>query len=195
MEKGAVYQKTDKGAQEIATRSFRLPARERSVLILVDGKRTGTEIIAQAMHFGDAEQFLAHLLNDGFIEPRGSAIGQTVDPDARPQSTVAQAIAAPPEALPGHDSGPPSAPVGAPDPAGGDRMAAFMATKAFATRYFMDMLGPDADALTVKIEGAKTEGQLILLMEKCRDIVQQVKGRDRAERFWQRVQDSLAGRG
>lgn len=182
MDKDAIYQKTEKGNHEVATRGHRLPARERSMLILVDGKRSAGTIIAQAMHFGDAEQFFAHLVEEGFIEAVGSTAATAPAPPAARSAPVAAPLAA--SATP---------PIGAPvTGAGIDRMAAFMSAKAFATRYFIDMLGPEADPLTMKIESAKTEGQLILIMEKCRDIIQQTKGRDRAERFWQRIQDTLA---
>jgi hypothetical protein len=36
---GNIYEKTDKGRAEIATRQNRLPARLRTLLLLIDGKR------------------------------------------------------------------------------------------------------------------------------------------------------------
>lgn len=190
MDKQTVFKKTAKGTDEIATRAHKLPARVRSLLILLDGRRTTAEVLAQASHLGDAEKFLARLQEDGFIE---AANLHSVPP---PLDEAVQEYGAIPEREAGPTSLPPyqQTPVAAfgTDPSV-DRMAAFMATKAFATRYFIDLLGPDSDSLTKKIEGAKTEGQLLLLMERCREIVQQVKGRDRAERFWQRVHDMLEG--
>lgn len=166
MDRRIVFQKTGKGQHEVATRSHRLPARERSLLIMVDGKMSGEQLIAQARHFGDAEQFLDNLLRNGFIAPVGGS-EEAAPPEAAAQPQPVSAAA--------------------------DPMAAFMATKAFVTRYFIDLLGPDADPLTMKIESARTEGQLLLLMEKCREIVRELKGDDAAERFWNQGRSRLGG--
>lgn len=66
-----IYRKTDKGHEEIAKRAYRLPARVRSMLILVDGRRSTAQLLDQGRHFGDAEQFLRDLIEGGFIEPAG----------------------------------------------------------------------------------------------------------------------------
>lgn len=66
-----VFQKTDKGREEIAKRTYRLPARVRSMLILVDGRRSAAQLLDQGRHFGDAEQFLRDLVEGGFVEPAG----------------------------------------------------------------------------------------------------------------------------
>ncbi len=197
MDKRAIYQKTPKGAAEIATRNHRLAARTRSVLILVDGKRSAEQIVAQAMHLGDVELFLAQLADGGFIESTGSVQPDPANTDGGahdPRISIPSLPGSPETSPPFLHSDGAAGISGFPAPIpvpGIDRMTAFMATKAFATRYFIDLLGPEAGALTMKIESARTEGQLLLLMEKCREIVQQLKGRDRAERFWQRVQDTL----
>ena len=68
MDEKVIYRKTAKGQEEMATRAHRLPARERSVLVLVDGKRTGAELIEKSRHFGDSESFLDRLIETGFIE-------------------------------------------------------------------------------------------------------------------------------
>lgn len=73
MDRSAVLRKTAKGQEEFATRAYRLPARLRSVLILVDGRLTAAEIVDRARHFGDAEQFLTSLVEEGFVESAPSA--------------------------------------------------------------------------------------------------------------------------
>jgi hypothetical protein len=64
----AIYRKSVKGLSEMASRSNSLAARERSLLILVDGKSRAREVIAKANRFGDAEQFFDALIRGGFIE-------------------------------------------------------------------------------------------------------------------------------
>lgn len=62
----SVYKKTAKGQTEIETRVNRLVPRLRTSLILVDGKRTDDEL--RTMIAVDADQVLATLLTDGYIE-------------------------------------------------------------------------------------------------------------------------------
>ena len=65
------YKKTPKGEEEIATRAYRLSARERSVLVMADGRTPAAEIARRASALGDAQALLGTLLDGGFIEPVG----------------------------------------------------------------------------------------------------------------------------
>jgi hypothetical protein len=78
----AILTKTEKGLDEISTRQSRLSARIRAMLIMVDGKRTGNELIAQSVFGAEAEQYLTTLIEAGFIA------AQSVTPDE--QSIPAQ---------------------------------------------------------------------------------------------------------
>jgi hypothetical protein len=71
-----LYRKTDQGRQEIETRAHRLPARLRSLLIMIDGKRDRDAL--QALLSGDLDAHLRALLDGGFIEVR--QVRPTVDP-------------------------------------------------------------------------------------------------------------------
>ena len=65
---GDVYAKTSKGRDEIATRKACLPARLRSLLLMIDGQRSLT---ALASALGPVEQMNAHaavLLEGGLVE-------------------------------------------------------------------------------------------------------------------------------
>lgn len=68
-----VYAKTQKGFEEMTRRTYRLPARMRSMLIMIDGRLTAGELFARAPHHEEAQQFIELLLRDGFIEPTGSS--------------------------------------------------------------------------------------------------------------------------
>jgi len=82
MDPQAIYQKTEKGREEFARRSHGLPARERSLLILVDGRRNRAQLLEAANHFGDAERCLTHLFEGGFIEPvTGAPPAAATSPD------------------------------------------------------------------------------------------------------------------
>jgi hypothetical protein len=61
-----IYRKTDLGRAEIETRALRLPPRLRTVLILVDGKRSLAEIAP--LVGGDPASMIEQLLAAGVIE-------------------------------------------------------------------------------------------------------------------------------
>jgi hypothetical protein len=67
----AAYKKTPKGEEEIATRGHRLSARERSVLVMADGKTSGLDLAKRAAALGDPDVLLGALIEGGFIEPIG----------------------------------------------------------------------------------------------------------------------------
>lgn len=88
----AIYQKTDTGSQALAARDPALTPRLRSLLILVDGKRTCPELLQVAQALGDGQQLLAQLLALGFMQARAPVAAAAV---AEP----AAAATAPPAGL------------------------------------------------------------------------------------------------
>ncbi|GAB4179841.1 MAG: hypothetical protein OHK0026_13360 [Rhodocyclaceae bacterium] len=94
MDARAIYRKTDKGRDEMARRSYGLPARVRSLLILVDGRRSLRELIEQGRHFGDAEGFLRQLVEGGFVEPvpQSAAASDATSADPGPVETGGSAM-------------------------------------------------------------------------------------------------------
>ena len=68
MNQNTIYRKTAKGAEAIAARLHGLTGKSRSMLILVDGKRSASELHALGQGFGDVAPLLAQLERDGFIE-------------------------------------------------------------------------------------------------------------------------------
>jgi hypothetical protein len=61
--------KTDKGKQEIDHRQHKLPARLRTLLILVDGTRSVTELADDGRKLGAPDDGLIVLMTGGFIAP------------------------------------------------------------------------------------------------------------------------------
>ncbi|WP_300456430.1 hypothetical protein [Accumulibacter sp.] len=72
MDLSSVLSKTAKGLDEIATRRHRLPARMRALLIMVDGRHSGKQLLAMRPSTVEAERHLAALLAEGFIQSRAS---------------------------------------------------------------------------------------------------------------------------
>jgi hypothetical protein len=66
---------------------------------------------------------------------------------------------------------------------------------AFARHFLLDTLGPDADALTARIEASRSLPELTLALDKSRDAVQVFAGKRKAELYWEELRARLpAGR-
>lgn len=85
MDLNAVYKKTQKGQEEMAQRTV-LGMRERTLLVMVDGKTTAADLLARAQHMPDPQGLLAKLIDGGFIAVEASAAPATA---AAPSQTAA----------------------------------------------------------------------------------------------------------
>lgn len=163
MDLNAVYKKTQKGQEEMAQRTV-LGMRERTLLVMVDGKTTAADLLARAQHMPDPQGLLAKLIDGGFIAPEASAI-----PPA--------AAAAPPQsALAPQDQ------------------LIMQNTMRYAERFLDQVLGPEADMLSEAIGRCKTMPELRARLEKTRDAVGGMGKKRRAEEFWIAVQALLEGK-
>jgi hypothetical protein len=83
-----VYVKTPKGIEEINSRSYGLPQRVRQILIMMDGKRSLSDVAA-ILPEDDGETLLKSLVTGGFIVPLQSvganSQGTPVDKFVPPQ--------------------------------------------------------------------------------------------------------------
>ena len=68
MEAQAIYRKSEKGAEAIATRGHGVGGKLRMLLILVDGKKNAEELIKLAAGMGESAQVLQQLQTEGLIE-------------------------------------------------------------------------------------------------------------------------------
>jgi hypothetical protein len=88
-----VPRKTDKGRAEIKTRAFGVGHRERSLLIMVDGKTPASILVSKMAFLNKADEILDDLRVGGFIEAMPGATilpvrDATTDRAARPDDTV-----------------------------------------------------------------------------------------------------------
>lgn len=86
MDKRTVFTKSQKGKDEIETRQYRLPARLRMALILVDGK-SNVELLVEKGGHPDLINTLEELTQLGFIQ----AVTAGVSPSPVPAVTKPQA--------------------------------------------------------------------------------------------------------
>jgi hypothetical protein len=85
MNQGEIYAKTEEGVRELKERTRNLPVALRSLLIMVDGNRTVTEVLERARVLRVDVTALATLERAGLIAKRFSA----------PSATESEAAAAP----------------------------------------------------------------------------------------------------
>jgi hypothetical protein len=98
----SIYDKTEKGREEITTRKHQLASRLRTLLVMIDGKQSAADIMKKVSALGLTEQNLQELLEQEFIveiaQQAESANGASESPPhvtAAATSPVADSSAAP----------------------------------------------------------------------------------------------------
>jgi len=162
MDARAIYRKSDKGTEAIAARSPAVGGKLRMLLILVDGKKNVDELNRLAAGLGESDQLLLQLEAGGLIELAVAA--------------PAGAAARSPQAGAGGDTG-----------TGAD----LGKVKALATRLLIEQLGPMADEVCIKLEGARDIPQFVEAMKRAYGMVREVRGADAASRFGQEVEAQM----
>jgi len=169
-----IYRKTEKGRTEIATRANKLGLRERTMLIMVDDKTTRAVLLAKNAH-PTGEGILDTLLTDGYIETT-SATG-AASPAPAPAASAAAAA--------------PVAFAAAPAVAQAPVEVSLTSASRFACRALMTHLGPGADDLTALVEKAADAAELASVLGKCREVLQGMVGKKKADEFWAGVSARL----
>ncbi len=172
--RGAVYRKSNKGTEAIAARLHGLTPRLRSVLIVVDGKKTGEDLLRFAANLGDAEVMMGELLDGGFIEPVAGT---------EPASSPSGVTETSPPAQVQPDEHAPEEPVAPKRP--GIPLAD---AKRLAVRRLTDLMGPMADDLCIGIESAKDPDQFMAAVRKAYNMLKAVRGSAAATRFSDEVE-------
>lgn len=158
IQKNLVYRKSPKGTQAIATRQHGLGPKLRSLLILVDGKRSCGELLQLSQLLGDAEQLLGQLLDQGFIE-EGPAVAAGTSGTAGPDSS---GVAAGPA-------------VARPTPLGEAQRR--------VARRLVDILGPTAESLCMHIEGRRSAPDFKIAVKRAEAMVHDLRGSKLAAEF------------
>lgn len=157
-----IYVRTEKGAEEVAHRSQAVPAKARSLLMLIDGKLTGAQLLDKFSTFPNSEEFLQLLEDGGYIEAQAVAGPAPVAAAAGPQ---AAARAVPQQGLAG--------------------------AKRIVVHTLHEVLGPEADFLTDKIDAALTVEELRVHAEKYRGMLVDMGKPKKAAAFWQDFEAAL----
>jgi hypothetical protein len=178
MKPASYYARTEKGAAEVAQRSQAIPARARSLLLMIDGKSTGAQLLEKLAAFPNSGELLQLLETEGYIGPVDGGGAAVSAPAAAPASTAsvtaAPAAASPAVASPGAGSG-----------------SGVGAAKRFMIRSLHEIFGPDADSLTGKVDLAQTTEDLRKLAEKHRELMASMGSRRKADAYWQGIEELL----
>lgn len=161
MNPNSVLSKTQKGVREIETRENKLDHRLRALLIMVNGRATAGEIARKFEQLGDIGSMIDRLIAQGFV---AEGAGETVAP----------AAAAP--AAPG---------TGTPAPGDLKRVQVELCT------HLRNVLGPDADLITAKIEACKTMAELRSYFGAQRDMLSEWLGKTKSAAFWAKADPYL----
>ena len=160
MKAASVFIKTQKGRDEVRTRSHRLSARERTTLIMVDGTRCLADIQAVSPTPDEVETHLQRLLETGLIGP-----GTDTTPDA------CASLAAPDPS---------------PEPACDPDLEK---TRRFIQEVAEDTLGRDAAAFTDTLVAANDTQSLLKLAQHLRDVLYRMTNGKEADQFLQTVRE------
>lgn len=161
VQKSTVFQKSGKGTQALATRDTALTPKLRSMLILVDGKRTVEELSKLAAMLGEPEQLLAQLLQLEMVQPCASA--------SAPAPLTASSAPAP------------LATSSAPAPLAG--AVTLPEAQRFAVRRLTDLLGPTAEEMCLRIEHTRNAADFAAAIKKAEAVLRDFKGAEAAAAF------------
>lgn len=168
-----VFDKTEKGREEIATRKHHLAPRLRTLLVLIDGKQSKEELLKKVAGIGLGEEGIEELMNNGFIEiPAASQSAAMTEAALQPEK--------PPVAA--------SAPADAILPEGENQ---FQAIYHFYTETIKSTIGLRGYGLQLKVEKAATVDDFRALRQPYLEAVLKAKGNEMARSLRSRLDQLL----
>lgn len=162
MEKNTLLVKTDKGREALARRVPELGPRLRSMLIMVDGQRSLSELDKLGAGLGGGAALLEQLLAHGWIAApdQHAPFRETVPfSETQPQTERPSAPAA--ARVPVTEAPPPAAvePQALP----------FADARRLVVRFVNDHVGPPGEALAIRVEACKNVAELQAQLPRVRD--------------------------
>jgi hypothetical protein len=198
-----VYAKTPQGSDEIATRRHGLSMRVRQLLILIDGRRSVADLVRMVPD-GELRANLSLLHEQGFVEVAAAGAPAPLPaPAAGPATGIhggASGIGfvarggvpmgglqigdtAPAAVMPVSPETPPAA---APEPPPVQRRD-LETVRRQLVRLLVDTVGPNADAMAVRIERCRSVDEVRALLPTIASLVEAIRGRAAMTAFVQKV--------
>jgi hypothetical protein len=170
-----VYDKTEKGREEIATRKYRLAPRLRTLLVMIDGKHDADDLLKKVEGLGLGLESLKELQDQAFIAALDASSAATPAAQASPQvQPTAQMTAIEPQ---------PAASIAGAAPVTGPAAEAqvsdatrFQNVYQFYNETIKSMIGLRGYGLQLKVEKAGTLDELRALRTPYLEAVQKAKG-------------------
>jgi hypothetical protein len=161
-----VLVKTDKGVEEVKTRKYRLPARSRILLFMIDGRHAIGEILDQTAKLGMPATALKELIDGEFVTNISASTIRASSP-----GTAASGSA-----------------VGAADTGDIER---YIRAQKFMNDTIVDALGIKAFFFTLKLERCNNVEDLQELVDDYSKAMEKSMGGDMAQLAIRRVRDLL----
>ena len=191
LDKTAIYHKSARGAQVLATRNNTLPPKLRSMLILINGRRPYPELCKLGQGLGDPDWLLEQLEADGFIEAGPARAGPPTEPaplftNSGPSPLDPTSAPAPLE----HTSAPaPLEPITRMDATGSFQLSVPLGlAQRFAVRRLTDLLGPTAEDLCLHIQATRSPQEFRAAIRHTETMLRKVVGPELAAEFVREVQ-------
>ena len=156
-----ILAKTSAGLEEVATRGRRVPTRLRTVLIIVDGRRSVKHLSESAAALGNIREALAELRDMGLVAPVESSAHAT--PAVEPASRASVSPAARPQAV---AHGRP-----APQPV---RRRSLALARLYLFNAMEQSLRQADQPVREHLRTATSRAELLMAFEMCRDIASEL---------------------
>ncbi|WP_019141039.1 hypothetical protein [Noviherbaspirillum massiliense] len=172
--KNFIYDKTDKGREEIATRKHQLAPRLRTLLLLVDGKSSVAALLPKIAGLGLDEQSITELLEQGFIRQvatQAATAEMFGAADAQPASSAPDASATLPDLS--------------------DKENQFLAIYRFYNETIKSALGLRGYGLQLKVERASSIEEFRELRQPYLEALMKAKGKEIAKTYRDRLDPLL----
>ncbi|AEK61212.1 hypothetical protein [Collimonas fungivorans] len=176
-----IFDKTDRGRTEIATRGQAVAPRLRTLLLLVDGKTSNEELLRKVAGLGLGQEHLDELLQAGLIQASADSGSAKASAGSSPTPTEAPASRSVP---------PPSAPASAEQvlPPG---QTQFEAIYHFYNDTIKSMIGLRGYGLQLKVERASSIQDFRELRQQYLEAVLKAKGEEIARSLRGRLDQLL----
>ena len=171
----SIYDKTAKGKEEIATRKYQLAPRLRTLLVLIDGRRTEEELLRNVVGLGLGASALAELLEHGYIVLATSYVALAEEP-----SSAELSLAEPAPAAQAQQS------------AQAAQIAQFQSIYDFYNKTIKNTIGLRGFTLQLKVEKASSVADLRELRHPYIEAVQKARGSETAAALARQL-DQLLG--
>lgn len=181
-----IYDKTEKGREEIATRKHLLASRLRSLLVLVDGKTGVDGLLKKVSGLGLTDRSVAELLALGLIAPSINPVQQQANATAAILSTADSGALVKSE----DDAATPTAANPATILSEGESQ--FQALYNFYTATIKSTIGLRGYALQLKVERSTSIDDFKALRQSYYDAVLKSKGPEMARGLGERLDHLLS---